>query len=73
MIKVPHGNSGVLDQLRWYMSDRRLILVCPNGHHSFLADHQIASNGIVSPSCVCPWDGCGFHEYVTLVDWTPLT
>ena len=61
---------------------RTAFILCPNGHRMLLdtsgerrALHgqqgvrAISANGIVMPSVVCPEDGCGWHEYVTLVGW----
>ena len=39
------------------------------GKTASLSDHTIAANGEVTPSLVCPTDGCSFHEFVTLVGW----
>ena len=46
-------------------------LVCSAGHAGSLMDHDIASDGTVSPSVQCPVVGCGFHETIRLVDWHP--
>ena len=46
---------------------------CPNGHTGILAypTHNIASDGRVSPSLICPArdDGCDFHQTVQLIGW----
>lgn len=45
---------------------------CPDcGRGASLSDHEIAVDGKVSPSLVCPHDGCGFHEFVQLEGWKP--
>jgi hypothetical protein len=45
-------------------------VTCPTcGVAMSLREHQIADNGAVSPSLVCPTEGCTFHEFVTLEDW----
>lgn len=36
-----------------------------------ILDHDIEADGRVKPSVVCPFEGCGFHEFVTLLDWEP--
>ena len=41
----------------------------PSGHLGSLADHTVAADGAVSPSLVCPSNGCTFHEHVTLDGW----
>ena len=68
----------------WYLcmkSDgtRSAIWTCPNGHAGGLLDHQIASDGVVSPSVVC--NGypavhgelarpCTVHDYLKLEGWS---
>ena len=47
----------------------KAILVCPRGHTAALVTHSIAADGTVSPSAVCPVEGCGFHESIRLLDW----
>jgi len=42
---------------------------CPNGHAGYLGDHTIAPDGTVSPSVVCPVEGCGFHDFIRLAGW----
>lgn len=45
---------------------------CPKcGRPASLFWHEIAANGDVSPSLVCPHDGCDYHAYVTLDGWKP--
>lgn len=49
---------------------RSATLSCPGcGKCASLSDHEIAADGVVNPSVVCP-HGCGFHEHVQLEDWT---
>lgn len=47
--------------------------VCSNGHDGALLDHEIASDGTVTPSVVCngipDGEGCDFHEMVKLEGW----
>lgn len=47
--------------------------VCSNGHDGTLLDHEIASDGTVTPSVVCNGipngEGCSFHEMVKLEGW----
>lgn len=65
----------------WYLAGdepdwRYVVVCCPHGHLSTLRHlsrnegHQIAPDGTVSPSVVCPHDGCDFHEFVRLENWT---
>lgn len=47
-------------------------LWCPGcGRGASLYDHAIRPDGSVVPSVVCPFDGCQYHEFVTLQDWEP--
>ena len=47
---------------------------CANGHTGTLSSriHSVDVLGNVSPSYVCPYAGCGFHEIVRLADWEPI-
>lgn len=45
------------------------VIVCPNGHYLSIYKHTVSQDGMVSPSVVCPIDGCGFHEYIKLDNW----
>lgn len=46
------------------------IVNCPKcDARCALNNHQIAPNGDVSPSVVCPSPACNFHEFVTLNEW----
>lgn len=40
-------------------------LSCPNCGHAFSLREHTISDGVVSPSVVCPY-GCGFHEFITI-------
>ena len=72
-----HGdaNAGPMSPLRWrtvHLDGRpQQAVCCANGHAAFLDDHEIAADGTVSPSLVCPEDGCDFHEFVKLEGWMP--
>jgi len=45
------------------------MLNCPKcGRTTSLNNHDV-ENGAVSPSVVCPYDGCDFHDYVSLIGW----
>lgn len=48
----------------WRPLGKSAYIVCPNGHGASLLDHKIAWDGNVSPSVVCPEDGCGFHAII---------
>lgn len=53
----------------WH-SDVWLAFTCPNGHTGSLASHDIAADGTVTPSVVCPHDGCPFHAWIRLAGWS---
>lgn len=46
---------------------------CPKGHCCQIVStvHSIAGDGTLTPSYVCPVDGCGFHECVRFEGWSP--
>lgn len=49
----------------------KAIIWCGNGHLATTsAQHTIDPEGKVSPSVVCPREGCTWHEWVKLVGWT---
>lgn len=45
--------------------------VCANDHACVYSEHAVAPDGTVTPSVVCPYDNCGFHEMVKLEGWPP--
>jgi hypothetical protein len=50
------------------------VITCPGCKHEWILSgkvHKVMADGSVAPSVVCPLEGCGFHEFVTLKDWTP--
>lgn len=51
---------------------RRAGMTCPDCDRMLsLSNHEIADDGHVTPSVVCPYDGCNFHDFVTLENWRP--
>ncbi len=46
-----------------------LLATCAKGHTANLSDHSVAQDGIVTPSVVCPTEGCHWHENVQLEGW----
>lgn len=45
---------------------------CPDcGQTASLSGHEIAKDGTVNPSVVCPNANCNFHQFVKLEGWTP--
>ncbi len=49
---------------------RKASFTCPKcGQLGSLSDHDIAPDGTVTPSVVCPHEGCTFHENIKLEGW----
>lgn len=48
----------------------RVVVCCPGcGTVLGVEMHEIAPDGTISPSCMCPINGCEFHDTVKLEDW----
>lgn len=95
MIEIPRGPDDDGWQkvpLTWRLvkyADGHLgaTVSCDKGHSCVLTNHDIASDGVVTPSLVCPIGlkaaeenksnlvcpepECGWHENVRLLDWKP--
>ena len=51
---------------------RTALFCCPKcGEAASLFGHTIAVDGTVTPSVVCPQEGCTFHEFIRLEAWKP--
>ena len=49
---------------------RKASFTCPDcGRTGSLSDHKIADDGTVSPSVVCSYENCHFHEFIKLDGW----
>jgi hypothetical protein len=50
-----------------------IYVSCPKCGLIAALDHQVADDGTVTPSLVCPEDegGCGWHDTVRLDSWPP--
>jgi hypothetical protein len=49
---------------------RSALACCPScGKICSLLSHTIDPDGTVTPSLVCPFDNCEFHDFVKLADW----
>jgi hypothetical protein len=49
---------------------RTALFACPVCGNVFsLSGHNIATDGIVSPSVVCPYPPCTFHEFIQILGW----
>ncbi len=46
-------------------------IVCSEGHYGIITHHTIKDDGGVSPSVVCPEEGCKFHAFIKLEGWEP--
>jgi len=76
MIDIPKSDprDGPLEKGHWGpVNDPRwvAILSCPNCGFkcSLRATHEVAATGVVTPSVICPNEGCDWHEHVRLLDW----
>lgn len=50
-----------------------LYVRCPEcGQIGSLSDHTIAADGIVTPSVQCPTEGCAWHEFVQLDEYSGI-
>lgn len=63
--------------LHWLKtSDSQVAIACARGHLAFLdpaheiAD-EIADDGTIHPSLVCPEESCDWHVFGRLKGWTP--
>lgn len=51
---------------------RSASVTCPEcGESATLTGHDISDDGTVTPSVVCPHDGCSWHAWVKLDGWAP--
>ena len=85
VVRIPKGDDKAQAKGTWWPDTwgdgegYTVSVKCPNGHISALfsrrdgnpdsTHHVIADDGTVSPSVVCPRDGCDFHEFIVLDDW----
>jgi hypothetical protein len=78
---IPRGDVWEPNTWRpWYFGPRNqrgAVVFCENGHGMSIAgnppfgsEHRIDSNGTVTPSVVCPHEGCSWHVFVRLVGWS---
>jgi hypothetical protein len=73
MILIPRTKKIEGARGHWAVGLRRRVMIwCPKcGMRSYL-DHEIAGDGTVTPSVVCPWRGCDWHVHVKLDKWEPF-
>lgn len=57
----------------WNAPGAFALLKCAHGHVATLTapTHRADAAGKVTPSCVCPYAGCNFHEWAELEGWQP--
>ncbi len=47
------------------------MIVCPKCGCEAPLDHEIAADGTITPSLVCPYEPCDFHDWGRLEGWEP--
>lgn len=59
------------DQWKRVVIDSKVTarVICPGCSMVSALTHDIAEDGTVTPSVVCPFKGCGFHDNVKLEGW----
>jgi hypothetical protein len=65
------NSRGALQKGQWchQFDDRSVLVRCPGCGQIATLDHDVADDGTVTPSLVCPVEGCNFHEFVRLDGW----
>jgi len=60
----PNVEKGVWKGWRHGLSNKvHILLSCPTcGFLGSLDDHEIAADGLITPSVDCPNESCAFHE-----------
>lgn len=58
---------------QWSTFGRVVFIRCPECKEKARTDHSVDDFGNISPSVVCPFEGCDFHDYVRLEGWTQRT
>lgn len=53
---------------KWRKIGGAIFVHCPQCNFCASLNHEIAVDGVVTPSVECPRD-CGFHESVKLLGW----
>lgn len=51
------------------LSDGNAMIACPKCGGEAPLDHSVAADGTISPSLVCPYTPCDFHEWGRLEGW----
>ncbi len=71
MISIKHEKSVI--PLTWFMVKRDNIeipkIVCKCGETGVINNHEIASDGTITPSFFHDTTECGFHDMIKLEDY----
>lgn len=62
-------DSQPLAKGQWRLWGGNIMARCPECGEIYLLDHEVASDGTVTPSLECPTEGCSFHEMIKLDGW----
>ena len=70
-VLIPRKPHLQITGLGWAWWHGTVMFECLYGHRTGydLKAHTINERGEVSPSTVCPEDGCTYHVYAQLMDW----
>ena len=75
MIEVPRSREsfrkGTYRIVTTEAGNRHVLLCCPGCGAGGFLDHEIAADGTVTPSVVCPSGACDWHQMVRLKEWEP--
>lgn len=67
----PRNEPGTWRPVNDPSGEVKASITCPKCGQAAAIDHSIAADGAVTPSLVCPRDGCDFHEMGKLEGWPP--
>lgn len=77
MLTLKHDKAGSREAGTWRgvrIGDEKqhnANVCCPGcGNYYGMAAHKIADDGTVSPSVVCDYAGCAFHDFIKLDGWS---
>lgn len=70
---VKANGDGAVKKGQWKLdSHGRVFCCCPGCGQIARLNHDITSDGMLSPSLECPTEGCHFHRFAKLLDWNPV-
>lgn len=68
MLKIPRGQA--LQNGTYFVGyAQKIWFTCPRCGLLGVLDHEVADDGVVSPSVVCANPDCDFHDQIQLEDW----